>query len=175
MRLKCEYKGKVILHKNDEILLEEELNFKSDLEPYDYIMEYLKKHKIDNLENFKIDFEFTPLVNKEWTFVDYKDGDYYIMPYFNETENGNITNIYKDFYIAENLLGSLYINAYRAIYNFNKFKNAAFLVFSCYNENIGEYEDILILSAPIKKKFTKEEIDKKIIEFCNLVSSNTNF
>lgn len=175
MRIKCQYKGKVLLSKNDEIIIEENLPFETSYEPKDYILSYLENHKIDNLENFKIDFEFEPLNNEEWTFTDIKEGNFYIMPKFSNypNKNGNIEKA-KDFYIVENLLGEIYVNPYKASYIFNKFKQIGFLIFYNYNYKSNSYDEVLVLSMPSDRILSEEELDKKIIQFCNLLSSSNN-
>lgn len=170
MRIKCKYKGKVTLLKNNEIIIEEELTYNDKYEPKDYIEEYLKNHKIDNLENINIEFEFSPLVNEEWTFTDAKVGDYYIIPYFINNSKMNNIELNKDFYIVENLMNNIYINPYRASYIYNNYKKASFLVFYNYNERMNTYEEILILSMPSNKQLSEHDIDAKILQFCNLVS-----
>lgn len=172
MRIKCRYKGKVTLLKNNEIIIEEDLPYNDKYEPKNYIEDYLKNHKIDNLENINIEFEFIPLTNEEWTFTDIKEGDYYIIPYFVNNSNMNSIELNKDFYIVENLMGNVYVNPYKATYIYNKYKQASFLVFYNYNERIRKYEEILILSMPIEKQLSEDIIDSKILQFCNLVSTN---
>lgn len=174
MRIKCKYKGKVILKKKDEIIIEEELPFNEEYEPKDYIENYLKSHKIDNLDNIQVDFEFDPLVNDDWTFIDINEGDFYIMPNFVNNSHNNNIEIYKNLYIVEKITEALYVNPYRASYIFNKFKHISFLIFYNYNYNLNKYEEILVLSMPIDKAMSESDIDEKILQFCNLVSSKNN-